>query len=220
MRRGGPIRVGSCGQFLDDPAGDARGEEGVAAGDDPDGVEDVLGWGVLEQEPAGAGPDGGVHVVVDVEGRQHHHPHTGQVRVGSDPPGGFDAVEHRHADVHQHHIGPLPTGQLDRLLAVGGLTDQLEVGGVVDHASQPGADQRLIIDDTDPHGHVDAPNGRRAATWKPPIGPGPTSRSPWYMATRSRMPTRPCPVAAGVRAASHRPAGPSSSTSTVTASSL
>ena len=36
----------------------------------------------------------------------------------------------------------------------------------------------LVIDDTDPHGHVDAPNGRRAATWNPPSGPGPTSRSP------------------------------------------
>ena len=135
------------------------------------GVEHVLGRCVLEQEPAGAGPDRGVHVVVDVERGQHDHPHTGQIGIGRDPPGGFDAVEHRHADVHQHHIGPMRAGQLDGLLTVGSLADELEIGGVLDHRPQAGADQRLIIDDPDPHGHVGAPNGKRAATWKPPIGP-------------------------------------------------
>jgi hypothetical protein len=31
----------------------------------------------------------------------------------SEPPGGLDAVEHRHADVHDDHVGPLAEGELD-----------------------------------------------------------------------------------------------------------
>src|SRR5688500_17747511 len=57
LRWRGRLRFGPRRQLFDDPAGDARREECIAAGDDPDRVEHVLRWCVLEQEPAGAGPD-------------------------------------------------------------------------------------------------------------------------------------------------------------------
>ena len=51
-----------------------------------------------------------------------------------DPAGGLDAVQDRHADVHEHHVGPEPPDGGDRVLAVAGLP-----GGRVgrQHADQP-----------------------------------------------------------------------------------
>ena len=70
-------RVGWCrcgGEALDEPAGDAGGEEGLAGGDDPDGVEDVFWSGVFEEEPAGAVAQRLVDVVVEVEGGEDDDP--------------------------------------------------------------------------------------------------------------------------------------------------
>jgi hypothetical protein len=44
------------------------------AGNRPYGGEQVVGERVLEQEAAGAGPQRGEHVFVQVEGRQDEHP--------------------------------------------------------------------------------------------------------------------------------------------------
>ena len=56
------------------------------------------------------------------------------------------------------------TGHRHGLLTVFCLADQREVGGVLDHRPQSGADQRLVIGNADAHGHVDSANGKRAAT--------------------------------------------------------
>lgn len=45
---------GPGGEFPDQPAGDAGGEQCVAGGDDPDGGEQFRRWGVLEQESTGS----------------------------------------------------------------------------------------------------------------------------------------------------------------------
>jgi hypothetical protein len=50
-----------------------------------------------------------------------------QARVGGDLPGRGQAVERRHADVHQHDIGPQFTDPAHRLLTVGGLRGHLDV---------------------------------------------------------------------------------------------
>ena len=57
--------VGEGGQ---QPGGDARGDEGVAGGGGVHGLGEQLGAGVLEEEAAGAGLEGAVHVLVEVEG--------------------------------------------------------------------------------------------------------------------------------------------------------
>ena len=72
LRRRRSIGVRPRRQVLDEPAGDARRQERVAAGHDADGVEDLLGRGVLQQEAAGAGLDCGVHVLVEVERGEDH----------------------------------------------------------------------------------------------------------------------------------------------------
>ena len=55
---------------LDQPARDRGREERVAGGDHADGLSELVGAGVLEQEAAGAGAEGLVDVVVEVERRQ------------------------------------------------------------------------------------------------------------------------------------------------------
>ena len=74
-------------------------------------------------------------------------------------PGRLDAVELRHPDVEQAHVGAELARERDRLAPVGGLADHLDAGlGVEDHP-QPGADELLIVGDE----HADAHRRRPAA---------------------------------------------------------
>ena len=73
---------------------------------------------------------------------------------GQDPPGGLEAVDHRHPDVHQHDVGARAAGGLDRLVAVPGLGHHVQVVlGVQDHP-KPGADKGLVVGDQDAQAHV------------------------------------------------------------------
>ena len=57
-------------------------------------------------------------------------------------------------------------GQVDRLLAVGGLADDLQVPGGVDEDPEPGADQGLVVGEQDPDRLVSSfygSGGRRGA---------------------------------------------------------
>ena len=81
--------------------------------------------------------------------------------------------------------------QRDRLGAVLGLADHLDVvAGVEDHA-EAGPHQRLVVGDHDPDGHGAASNGRRAWTRYPPWAVGPASSVPPSRAARSRIPISP-----------------------------
>jgi hypothetical protein len=99
--RGGRGRRLAC-ELRDHRARDGRGEQGLAAGDDPDGGGDLLGRSVLEHEAARAGAKGVVDVRVETERRQDQHPRAG-LRA-HDAPGRLDPVEHGHPNVHQHHV--------------------------------------------------------------------------------------------------------------------
>ena len=55
----------------------------------------------------------------------------------------------RHPDVHQDDVGAGPRGSVDRRRAVAGLADDVEVGLGVDHHAEPGAHQRLVVDEDD-----------------------------------------------------------------------
>ena len=58
-----------------------------------------------------------------------------QSSLGGDEPRRLDAVEHGHADVHQHDVGTGPLAQLDAEPAVLGVADDVDVGlGIEDHA--------------------------------------------------------------------------------------
>ena len=93
-----------------------------------------------------------------------------------------------------------PVEQPQRVRAVAGLADHRQVGLGVEHHPEPGAYQRLVVDDHHPYRHAAAlpspvpaagDSGSRARTRQPPASVGPAARLPSYTPTRSRMPTRP-----------------------------
>ena len=59
-----------------------------------------------------------VDVRVDVERGEHEHVRLREKRVLRDVARRVDAVAHRHADVHEHHVGTQFLGKVHRLLAV------------------------------------------------------------------------------------------------------
>src|ERR1700730_16793559 len=56
---------------LDQPTGDRWGEQRVAGRHQSDGRDQLLGRDVLEEEAAGTDAQGGVNILVEIEGRQH-----------------------------------------------------------------------------------------------------------------------------------------------------
>src|SRR5215470_20320468 len=174
------------------------------------------GLDVFEQEPAGSGRDRRVHVLIQVIGGQHED--AGGAAGGHDLAGGLDPVQVRHPDVHQDHVRLGLPGQADRLPAVLGLADDLQVRpGFQDHP-EPAADQGLVIAQQHPDGH-DGPalprasTGKATLTAKPPPGRGPAWHVPPCSAARSPMPISPRPRP-GPRWPARAAARPSSVTST------
>src|SRR5215470_7899454 len=122
----------------------------------------------------------------------------------------------RHPDVHEDDVGPVLPGQRDRLGAVAGLADDLEVRRGVDEHAETSAHERLVIG----HDYADHPAtsaiGKHARTRNPPSGRGPAANSPPNTATRSRMPMIPWPEPRREGGTPTPGAGPSSVISTVT----
>jgi hypothetical protein len=174
----------------------AGGQQRVAAHDDPQRLQQP-GWlGVFEQEPAGAGPQRGEDVFVEAEVGEDHDAHAFQPRVRGDLPGGLEAVQHRHLNVHQRDVRAVLGGQPHRLQPVGGLGGHLDVVFGVQQRADAAADQRLVISQQHPD-HDGARAGSSARTRKPPASRGPARSRPPSAVTRSRMPMRPSPGPAG-----------------------
>jgi hypothetical protein len=117
-------------------------------------------------------------VLVEVEGREDEDP-RGHA-VADEPARRRDPVERGHANVHQGNVGPQASDCGDRLLAVRGLADDLDVVLTLEQGAKAGANHPLIIGDNDADRHDDAAsrNGRRAHTRKPPPGRSPVSSAP------------------------------------------
>src|SRR5439155_12206283 len=82
-------------------------------------------------------------VLVEPERRQDDH--TRAAALLRQPPRGLDAVEDRHADVHQDDIGSSTENLIDRLRSVGRLADDVQLGIGFDDSSQPGPHERLVV---------------------------------------------------------------------------
>ena len=158
---GGGAGLGTSGELLDETAGDLRGDERVPVGHDPHGVEEVDRERVLQQEAAGPGAERLVDVLVEVEGGEDHDACAGERLVAGDPPRGLEAVHDRHADVHQHDVGALAGHERHRLGAVGGLTDDLDVGLTVEQHREAAAHERLVVGDDHPDRHSVVPVGQQ-----------------------------------------------------------
>ncbi len=117
-----------------------RRQQGVTRGHHPHGGGELLASGVLEQEAAGAGPQGLEDEVVGVEGGEDQDRARSVLAGGlvEEAVGGLQAVQARHSYVHQDHVGSKGTGLLDGLEAVPRLTHHLDVGLGLELARTPG----------------------------------------------------------------------------------
>ena len=69
-------------------------------------------------------------------------------------PGRADAVEHRHPDVDEQHVGTRELDLADRALAVLGLPHHLDAVDGRQQGSQATADDRVVVGDHDSDRHA------------------------------------------------------------------
>jgi hypothetical protein len=126
--------------------------------------------------------------------------------------GCLDPVQHRHPDIHQHHVRYGRADQPYRFFALACLAHDLDARLAGQQRDEPGADEILVVDHRDPQrsgrsaSHAGtawlAAAGSTACTRNPPPVRGAASMLPPKTATRSRMPVSPnppTPSAAAVR---------------------
>ena len=130
LARGQDVEVFALAAPLDvvtNECGDrGRIEERIAAHRDPARVDDVGIGGGLEHISGGAGLEGFEQELLAVVHRQHQNAQLGLafVQLG----GGLDPGHARHPDVQNHEVDVFRQGLFDRLVAVLGFGDDLEVG--------------------------------------------------------------------------------------------
>ena len=138
------------------------GESGaVAVVGGADRAHELGGLDVLEQVAGGAGAQRGEELVVVAEARQHDDP---RARALAQALQRADAVEPRHHEVEQDHVGVGARGGVDRGLAVAGLGDDLDVVLEVEERAQALAHDRVVVGEQDAdHARHLQPDGRAGA---------------------------------------------------------
>jgi hypothetical protein len=143
---GGRSGARAAGELLDQPPGDGRREQRSAGGHDADRGHELLLGDILEQEAARPRAQRLVDVLVEVEGGEHEHARP----VGHrDAARGLDAVDARHADVHEHDVGQCLPRARDRLGAVARLADDLDVGLRAQDHAKARAHEALVVGEQD-----------------------------------------------------------------------
>ena len=107
------------------------------------GPDQLLRHTLLEQVGARTGAQHLVHEVLLGVNRQRDDPRAGC--IGQDAPGGVDAVDVGHADVHDDHVRRECPGLLDGLPAITGLADHGDIRLALQQRAQPLAQQRVIV---------------------------------------------------------------------------
>ena len=106
------------------------------------GRDELFARGVFEQEAAGPGAQGGVDVLVGVEGSEHQDPALG---LGEDDPSGRQPVHVGHADVHEHDGGGETAGEPDGFEPVARLAYHGDVRLVAQDHPETGPDEALVV---------------------------------------------------------------------------
>ena len=132
-----------AGELLDHPPRHARGQQRATCRDHSDRAEQLDRLGVLEDEAAAPRGKCLEHVLVDLERDQHDDSYVRERLVGSDLAQRREPVEHRHADVHEHHVGHGRSDQVDAGRSVGRVAYQLGVGLSPEQRPEVHADQDL-----------------------------------------------------------------------------
>lgn len=124
-----------------------------------DGFEEFFRRCILQEEPAGAGLDGGQRIFIEVEGCEDDDLDLRALRTPGlrccllqDAAGGFNAVHPGHADIHKDHVRGRGAERLKGLDAVACFGDHVEVRLRIDEHAKARTDQLLVIDECDPDG--------------------------------------------------------------------
>src|SRR5450631_43157 len=205
---------------LDERTGRSGGQQGVAARDEPDGLDDRLRLRTLAEEAARAGPQCRHDVLVGLEGGQHENVQVGQGGVGADLSRRLDAVHPRHPDVHQDDVDRQVPCLLHSLATGRRLSDHLQIVFQLQDPAKTRPDQWLVVNDQHPDHALPSCRARPRCLPGPPVVEtsgacvgrcgmvASTENTPWsswralsdppHAAARSRIPISPCPTGVGV----------------------
>src|SRR5690606_27574214 len=173
---------------------DRRRHQGVAPSGSLDRLDQELRAGVLEQESGRTVAEGGPHVLVEIEGGDHHH----RCRIVDVGPrqytGRLQSVHDGHADVEQRHVGTESARLLDGSPAVSGFSRDLDAVRLQDQL-EPGPDHLLVVGHQHPQGPIRRHRsiGIHAVTDQPRPGLCPPQTVLPSAATRSAIPVSPKP---------------------------
>jgi hypothetical protein len=174
------------GERVEEAAGHARGDDGVAVGDGPDGPDELERQDVLQDKTAGAEAERPERVLIQVEGRQDQ---DARMRFGrNDRSGRLNPVHAGHPDIHHDDVRVAAANEIERGRAVGGLADDDDARFLFEDHAESLAQERLIVDEDDGdrvgsgpaigHGAPRSMIGIVAVTVHPPAGPGPAIAVP------------------------------------------
>jgi hypothetical protein len=93
----------------------------------------------------GAEGDGACDVRWIVVRAEHHDRAAGE--LGAQLAQDAEAVDARHSHVEQDHVGPKSAGEADRFVAVGGVSQEIDVANFRQQTAQTGTDDFVIIGD-------------------------------------------------------------------------
>jgi hypothetical protein len=163
------------GEAVEQAARHPGRDDGLAAVDHAHGLHEVVCGHVLEQEAGRPRAQRVDDVLVEVVRRQDQH--AGRVAELVQPARRLDAVHARHPDVHEDDVGPQRPHLRQRDLAVGGLTDHLDVRLGLQDEAEAGAQQWLVVDQQDADRHdglrvVGAWSGEWSGGWSGGCWPG------------------------------------------------
>jgi hypothetical protein len=119
----------------------------IAAEDGAQGLGEVAGDGVLEDDAAGADLQG-LNDLLGGDGAGEHDDLDAR-RLGHDGTHGFEAGEARHGEVEQKNVGFELEGLGDGVVAVFGFADDFEAGFVLQYGLDTGADDEVVVGDDD-----------------------------------------------------------------------
>src|SRR6188768_1277018 len=149
-RVGDRAATSAFADLVEQAAGDGARERGLAVRDPTQELDDPTGRLALEQVAGGARADRGEQVLLGARGGEDH-----DLRVGRDlaqPRQRAEAVELGHRQVEEDEVGLEALGLDDRLVAVRGFADHVELV-LLEQGGERLARERVVVDEQDPFGH-------------------------------------------------------------------
>jgi pimeloyl-ACP methyl ester carboxylesterase len=137
-----PEVIGSVGR----PAPNPEGYLSVFFAPSPDRAHQLIDRRVLEQKPAGPGPECLDDVIVESERGEDED------LLARHPSRRLDPVHARHADVHQHDVGLVTASELHRLLSVLGHGHHGDRARRLEHGLETRPGERLVVGDENSDG--------------------------------------------------------------------